>query len=133
MSLRRRFKALDGRTGRLERAVNLIEDGEARGLKVARREADKPHPLSNPSPIPVDRATIVAGMRGPKKSEDQQFAWVIGYTSTTDFWGARGGHALALYSGGCVITFTEDTTYYILLGDGTSRLLLGDGGGLIHR
>ena len=102
MSIRKRFKALDGRTGRLERAVNLIEDGEMRGLKVARREADKPHPLSNPGPIPVDRATIVAGMRGQDKSEDKGYTFVVGFTLAGTLYEARSSPVLVLASGGFV-------------------------------
>ena len=100
MSVRRRFKALDGRTGRLERAVNLVEDGEARGLKVHRREADQPHPLSSPSPIPIDRATIVAGMRGQDKSEDKGFKFVVGFTLSGALYESRSSPVLVLVSGG---------------------------------
>lgn len=104
MSVRRRFKALDGRTGRLERAVNLIEDGELRGLKVARREADKPHPLSNPSPIPIDRTTIVAGMRGQDRPEDKGFRFVVGMTLSGALHEMRTCPVLVLASGGAILS-----------------------------
>ena len=54
---RSRFKSIDHRTGRLERAVTLVEDGET-GMLVRRGEQDRKHPLSRKFTPPLDRATI---------------------------------------------------------------------------
>lgn len=79
MSKRRYFKRLDDRTGRLERAVNIINDGDKPNLRVHKREADKPHPLSSPRPIPADRAQIV----GPSDLDNdvRGFVYTVGFTS----------------------------------------------------
>jgi len=79
MSKRRYFKRLDDRTGRLERAVNIINDGEKPNLRVHKREADKPHPLSTPRAIPADRAQIV----GPSDldSDVRGFVYTVGFTA----------------------------------------------------
>lgn len=79
MSLRRsRFKTFDQRTGRLERAVVLIEDGET-GMLVRRGENDRKHPLSREFVPPIDRATLL----GPAELERQPGTTVIdvGYTA----------------------------------------------------
>lgn len=60
MSTRRHMKRLDDRTGRLERAVNLVNDGVIPGIKVARGEADRPHPQSRTKVIGLDRALLKA-------------------------------------------------------------------------
>jgi hypothetical protein len=49
---------LDDRTGRLERAVNLVEDGLKKGFMVVRGERDTEHPQSRPVVVRVDRASI---------------------------------------------------------------------------
>ncbi len=79
MSKRRYFKRLDDRTGRLERAVNIINDGEKPNLRVHKREADKPHPLSSPRAIPADRAQIV----GPSDLDRdvRGFVYTVGFTA----------------------------------------------------
>ena len=59
MSLRRsKFKAIDQRSGRLERAVALTEDGVT-GMLVRKGDHDRPHPQSAPRPMPIDRATLL--------------------------------------------------------------------------
>lgn len=58
MRSRSRMLARDRRTTRLERAVDLIEDGYVKGLIVKKGTADGPHPLDRPFTIPVDRTTI---------------------------------------------------------------------------
>ena len=59
MSRRRaRFKTFDQRTGRLERAVSMIEDGET-GMLVRKGENDRAHPLSQKFVPPIDRASIL--------------------------------------------------------------------------
>ena len=79
MSKRRYFKRLDDRTGRLERAVNIINDGDKPNLRVHKREADKPHPLSTPRAIPADRAQIV----GPSDldSDVRGYIYTVGFTA----------------------------------------------------
>ena len=78
MSKRRYFKRLDDRTGRLERAVNIINDGEQPNLRVHRREADPPHPLSKPRAIPADRAQIIGSLGAP--SDTREFIYEVGLT-----------------------------------------------------
>jgi hypothetical protein len=106
MSIRRyRFKSIDQRTGRLERAVTLLEDGEIPRLKT--RDPDPRHPLSTPRVVGLDRAQVVTGMQGEAKREDQQLKIVVGFTTDTSLLGERGIPAFALYSGGCVIDYEE--------------------------
>jgi hypothetical protein len=58
MSRKTKFKAYDQRTGRLERAIDLIEDGDTKGIMVHRREADQEHPLRRPIRIGPDRSQV---------------------------------------------------------------------------
>lgn len=82
MSKRRYFKRLDDRSGRLERSINIINDGENPNLKVHIREADPPHPLTRPRAIPPDRVSIV----GPSDKDltITNYVWNVGYTGGTD-------------------------------------------------
>lgn len=100
MSRQRRynFKSLDQRTGRLERACTLLEDGERPRLKT--REPDPRHPLSRPFVIGMDRAQVVAGMQGENKFEDRQFKFAVGTTTPNDLVGIRGMQSFVLSSGG---------------------------------
>lgn len=82
MSKRRYFKRLDDRSGRLERAINIINDGENPNLKVHIREADPPHPLTRPRAIPPDRVSIVGP--GDKDQSVTDYVWRIGYAAGTD-------------------------------------------------
>lgn len=60
MSTRRnRYVALDQRTGRLERAINLVNDGQEPNLKVMRSEADKYNPQTRGVRIPLDRVAVM--------------------------------------------------------------------------
>jgi hypothetical protein len=57
MSNRRaRMLRLDARTGRLERAIHLLEDGHKAGVMT--RDPDRPHPQSRPVGPVIDRAMI---------------------------------------------------------------------------
>lgn len=83
MLSRNRFKRLDDRTGRLERAVNMVNDGMIPGIWVRKGEEDKPHPQSFPRPIGPDRATLKA-----LKDEDSaslNFTYRVGYTANSNF------------------------------------------------
>lgn len=108
MSKRRLFKRLDDRTGRLERAVNLINDGEQPNLRVHKREADQPHPLTRPRAIPPDRS-VVLGMKGPSgNDEGMGFTYEVGLTtSSTSLYQQRTVPTLTLSSGGYVLTYVE--------------------------
>ena len=54
---RNRWKRFDQRTGRLERAVAMVEDGNT-GMWVRRGEDDKKHPLDKTFVPPIDRAQL---------------------------------------------------------------------------
>lgn len=102
----RKHRAYDQRTGRLERAIDLIEDGDQRGLKVHRREADAEHPLRRPFKIGADRANLFPGLQGKKTYEDAQFLFVFGYSLGADLWAQRTVPILSWGSGGAVLTAT---------------------------
>lgn len=104
MAKRYNFKALDQRTGRLERACTLLEDGEIARLKT--REPDPLHPQSRPRTIGLDRAQVVQGMRGEVKLEDRQFVFRVGMTANSTFDGYRGSVSLVPSSGGFILTYT---------------------------
>lgn len=104
MSKRYNFKALDQRTGRLERACTLLEDGER--AKIKTREPDPLHPQSRPRTIGLDRAQIVQGMNGEQKLEDRQYTFRVGITASTDLTSYRGSISLVPYSGGFSLTYT---------------------------
>ena len=61
-SKRNRMKVIDQRTGRLARAVQMVEDGEIRGLYVRKGEEDREHPQKYPKVIPPDRAQFARKM-----------------------------------------------------------------------
>jgi hypothetical protein len=52
------MKVIDGRTGRLERAVSMVEDGIIPKLYVRNGEQDRPHPQSKRLKIAPDRALL---------------------------------------------------------------------------
>lgn len=83
MSQRHRYKRLDDRTGRLERAVNLINDGMIPGILVKRGEEDKPHPQLHPRQIGPDRADLKA--RKDVDSATLNFTYRVGYTANSNF------------------------------------------------
>ncbi len=58
MSVRRHMKRLDDRTGRLERAINMVNDGIVPGILVRRGEQDRVHPQSMPRLVGLDRAQL---------------------------------------------------------------------------
>ena len=73
---RRNFKAFDQRTGRLERAIQLVEDGQT-GVLVKRGTQDRRHPLDRPVAPPLDRAALKA----PKPEIQRGTTTIyIGYT-----------------------------------------------------
>jgi hypothetical protein len=77
---KRKMLALDQRSGRLERAVMLLEDGVIRGLKVHRREADPP--LLRPLNVGPDRATLK--LTPYRESERGRFTFTPGYWGQSD-------------------------------------------------
>lgn len=116
MSLRRnKFRAYDQRTGRLERAINIIEDGDSPGLKVARGEADQAHPLRKHPRIPPDRKNLFPGLVRDDAYEDAQFKYVYGYTSSGSNLWERGAQKLISFSG--THDFANDTFKMALFKD----------------
>src|SRR5881392_2683276 len=66
MSVRHRMKMTDGRTGRLERAVTMVEDGMIPGLYVRNGENDRAHPQAKRLKIAPDRATLRQQKNNPE-------------------------------------------------------------------
>lgn len=125
----RKYRAYDERTGRLERAIDLIEDGEIKGLKTTRREADSEHPQRRPLRVGPDRANLMPGFRKQQTYEDAQFKFVFGYTLGSDLWAQRTTPMFAWGSGGFTLTATiiDPDGFEFLLEDASSQLLLEDG------
>lgn len=65
-SLRRKFKAIDDRTGRLVRAIDLLEDGQNPKIKTVASERDRFNPQSVTRRVPLDRVNIKAGAFVPQ-------------------------------------------------------------------
>ena len=129
----RKHRAYDQRTGRLERALDLIEDGDVKGLKVHRREADPEHPLRRPFRVGADRANLFPGLLGERTYEDAQMRFSYGYTLGANLWEQRTLPIIAWGIGGFVLSATivnldPDLADTFLLEDGLSSLLLEDGG-----
>lgn len=80
---RSKMRAFDQRTGRLERAIDLIEDGQNPTLKVTRGEADKYNPQSRPIRPGPDRVSF----RGPGTQEITRgrYVWMVGWTANSNF------------------------------------------------
>lgn len=57
-SIKNKYVRHDDRTGRLERAISLVNDGQDPSLVVARGEADKYNPQTRKMRIPLDRVAI---------------------------------------------------------------------------
>lgn len=115
MALRRdKFKAYDQRTGRLERAVNLIQDGDEPALWVSRAEADPPHPLRRRVVIPPDRTNYFPGRVKENTYEDAQFEYVYGYSAGQNLW-ERQAAPLVSFSG--THDFANDTFRMALFDD----------------
>lgn len=102
-----KFKAYDQRTGRLERAVDIIQDGDEPGLWVARAEADPPHPLRRKVIIPPDRTNYFPGRVKENTYEDAQFKYMFGYTAGPNLWQQRTTPVLSWGSGGALLDATE--------------------------
>lgn len=79
MGVRRsRFRAFDERTGRLERAIDLINDGQNPQLRVKRSERDKYNPQSRPLRVGPDR--LMVNSRLASKETPKGRAWIdVGY------------------------------------------------------
>jgi hypothetical protein len=78
----RKMKAYDQRTGRLERAIDLVEDGNRPGVKTTRREADRFHPQRTPIRVSPDRIAARALV-------GDEFRYVYGYTLGGNLWEQR--------------------------------------------
>ena len=94
------------RTGRKVRAVDLVEDGENRGMIVERGEADREHPQKYAKRIPPDRIGL---RRMMPESSIQPCTVNIGLEATADLWEGRQqprhiglvfGNALLTHDGG---------------------------------
>lgn len=101
---RSKYKFLDQRTGRLARAVELTEDGEIPGLKVARREADKKHPLSLPYPIPPDRVQLKQPYTEKQVGPTNV---LVGYGGTSTLGQRQTIPTISYGAGGVSLTYTE--------------------------
>lgn len=85
MSKRHRMRVMDQRTGRLAYAVNMVEDGEIRGLYVKRGEDDPQHPQKYPKVIPPDRAQVVRKMYDSDLEGAALRRYVVGYAANSSF------------------------------------------------
>ena len=65
-SLRRKFKAIDDRTGRLVRAIDLLEDGQNPKIKTTAANRDKFNPQSVTRRVPLDRVNLKGGAFVPE-------------------------------------------------------------------
>lgn len=97
------------RTGRKVRAVDLVEDGENRGLVVERSEADREHPQKFAKRVPADRISL----RHPMPEASVQPCTInIGWEAPSDLWEGRQafrhislvlGNALVTHGGGSTV------------------------------
>jgi hypothetical protein len=77
------MRAFDQRTGRLERAIDLVQDDQDRTIKTTRAEADKYNPQSRPIRPGPDRVMF----KGPGTQEVQsgRYVWMVGGTANSNF------------------------------------------------
>lgn len=117
MATKRRnaWKQLDQRSGRLERAVSLVEDGET-GVMTTKRDRDYKHPLSTAFVAPLDRATI----KGDVISEEQHGTTTVnvGMLGSGNDFTREAVPVMALHVGGGVISYKSGATGYSELGFG---------------
>lgn len=78
------MKAFDDRSGRLERAMDLIQDGQNPKLMVTRGEADRFNPQSIKRRVPPDRVHLKGGAFAPERMIGR-FIWMVGYTADSNF------------------------------------------------
>jgi len=106
---RSKYVKLDDRTGRLERAVALVNDGQDPSLMVRRGEADKYNPQTRKLRVPLDRIAIMGqgwaaeGFYGPTNI-------LVGYDSGANAgsnWARPGIPAISYGYGGGYITINE--------------------------
>lgn len=120
MSKRNRMKVLDQRTGRLAYAINMVEDGEIRGLYVKRGEDDPEHPQKYPRVIPPDRAQVVRKMYDADLEGSALRSYVVGYTADPTTYAREGWPMLCLVESNGVFTYTLTDDYgYGIGGYGT--------------
>jgi hypothetical protein len=106
---RNRMKVVDQRTGRLAYAIQMVEDGEIRGLYVKRGEDDKEHPQKFPKVIPPDRATLARKMYDADLEGSQITGTVtIGFLADPVTFERQGIPSMSMDSSGSVsVTYTE--------------------------
>lgn len=104
MTRRARFYARDERTSRLERAVNLVEDGYT-GVKVLRSDRDRAHPLDRPVDIPPDRVTYRRANR-LAEIERGPVTVMVGYGGVGDNYERPGIDTTSYAQTGGTITYT---------------------------
>lgn len=90
------------RTGRKVRAVDLVEDGEIRGLIVERADADREHPQKYAKRAPPDRISL----RRPMPEASVQPCTVnIGWEGTGNLWeGRQEPRHISLVLGNAILT-----------------------------
>jgi hypothetical protein len=106
-SRRNRMKVLDQRTGRLAYAIDMVEDGEIRGLYVRRGEDDQQHPQKFPKIIPPDRAQFVRKMYDADLEGSQLRRYVVGYSADPTTFAREGFPVLSLVPSYGTFTYTE--------------------------
>jgi len=82
MARRSKFKAYDGRTGRLQRAIDMVEDTET-GLRMIPGEIDKKHPKPIRH-VPLDRVAIM-GKDWVNEVQRGLTQIDVGYTANSNF------------------------------------------------
>jgi len=117
----RKYKAFDQRTGRLERAIDLIEDGDKPGLRVHKFEADRFHPQRIPVRIGPDRIA-------PRPPVGDEFRYVYGYTLGVNLWEQRSLPIVSWGIGGVVFAASAHVPgLRFVLEDISGRFLTEDG------
>jgi hypothetical protein len=108
-SKRGRMRVLDQRSGRLAYAIQMVEDGEVRGLYVKRGEDDKQHPQKFPKVIPPDRSQVARKMYDADLEGSQVTGKVvIGFLADPVTFERQGIPGMSMDSSGSVsVTYTE--------------------------
>lgn len=78
------FRKFDDRTGRLERALDLISDGQNPNVKTLRSEADRFNQQSVLRRVPPDRVQLRGGAYAPEIMKGS-FVWMVGWQGTSNF------------------------------------------------
>lgn len=78
------FRKFDDRTGRLERAIDLISDGQNPKVQTLRSEADRFNQQSIVRRVPPDRVQLRGGAYAPEVMKGS-FVWMVGWQGTSNF------------------------------------------------